>query len=513
MDLKQPVTRRDFLKLASLASLSYLAAPLMHSPKGNLQGNLPNVIVLVFDAWSAENVSLYGYPRQTMPNLEAFAESAIVYHNHYSAGRYTTPGTASLLTGLYPWTHRAFLIGGGVIKQHEQKNIFALLAGRYSTLGYSQNKYADVFLSQFNAHLDTHTPRSAFNYENRDFYTSLFRNDSQVAFSSFDDNIVRDNFGYDASLFLGPLLRTLHLYERKVDRSTYQRGYPFGLPETNAREYFSLRNVVDGTIDILRSLKTPTFAYLHFYPPHGPYRSTRKFNNSFKGSSAWEPAEKPLHPRSETKLKYSVLLAHRHRYDDYLASWDNEVARLFTFIRESGLYEDSYVIITSDHGEMFERGVSGHMTPLIYQPLIHIPLLISCPGQLEREDVYDHTSSVDIVPTLAWLTGLPIPGWAEGVPLPRLGGIGDDQRSIYTVDAENNSAFKQMTRATISLTKGHHRLTYYNYPDGQQFEFYDLDADPEELNDLYPSQPVEAMRMEEEMLQKLSEADHPFKGN
>jgi arylsulfatase A-like enzyme len=512
MDAKRLITRRDFLKLASLASLSYIAVPLMQPARGSLEEDTPNIIILVFDAWSAENVSLYGYPRQTMPNLEAFAEHAIVYHNHYSAAGYTTPGTASLLTGLYPWTHRAFSLGSGIVKEHKHKNIFALLAEKYSTLGYSQNKYADLFLSQFNANLDTHTPRGAFNYENRDFYTSLFSNDPQIAFSSFDDNILQDKYGYDASLFLGPLLRTLHLYRRQVIRDTYRLGYPYGFPETNGREYFSLRNVVDGAIGILRDLQSPAFAYLHFYPPHDPYRGTKKFRNGFKGIDAWEPEEKPMHPLVPGETDYHNLLTQRHRYDDFLASWDDQIARMFTFMRESGLLENSYVIITSDHGEMFERGVVGHLTPLIFEPLIHIPLIISSPGQVDREDIYDYTSAVDIVPTLARLTGLPIPDWVEGVPLPGLGGNGGERRSIYSIDAKNNSSFKQISHGSISATNDPYRLTYYNYPEDQQFEFYDLDADPEELNDLYPSQPVEAMRMKDELLQRLAEADRPFKG-
>jgi arylsulfatase A-like enzyme len=483
----------------------------MQTTRGSLEEDTPNIIILVFDAWSAENVSLYGYPRQTMPNLEAFAEHANVYHNHYSTSGYTTPGTASLLTGLYPWTHRAFSLGSGIIKEHKPKNIFSLLAEKYSTLGYSQNKYADLFLSQFNANLDTHTPRGAFNYESRDFYTALFSNDPQIAFSSFDDNILKDKYGYDASLFLGPLLRTLHLYRRQVIRDTYRLGYPYGFPETSDREYFSLRNVADGAISILRDLQSPGFAYLHFYPPHDPYRGTRKFRNSFKGTDAWEPAEKPMHPLIPGGTAYDNLLAQRHRYDDFLASWDDQIAGMFTFMRESSLLENSYVIITSDHGEMFERGVVGHLTPLIFEPLIHIPLIISTPGQVEREDITDYTSAVDIVPTLARLTGLPIPDWVEGVPLPGLGGD-DGGRSIFAIDAKNNSSFKQISHGSISMTKEPYRLTYYNYPESRHFEFYDLDADPEELNDLYPSQPIEAMRMKDEMLQRLTEADLPFKG-
>jgi arylsulfatase A-like enzyme len=476
------------------------------------QENLPNIIVLVFDAWSAENVSLYGYPRPTMPNLEKIAERATVYHSHYSAGRFTSPGVASFLTGMYPWTHRAFSLGSGVLKQLKHKNIFTLLAEKYNTLGYTQNKYADIFLGQFNKHLDIHIPRSAFHYENRTFYTSLFSNDAQIASSSFDDNIVKEDIGFDASLFLGPILRTLHLYEREVDHFNYQSGYANGLPVTIEHEYFSLRNVVDGAMDLLQNLQKPTFAYLHFFPPHGPYKTAEKFSGKFKGANTWEPEEKTQHLLNPDKFSHEDTLVYRHRYDDYLASWDDEIARLYTFINESGLNNNSYVIITSDHGEMFERGVVGHMAPLIYEPLIHIPLLISSPGQVTRQDVYSNTSSVDIVPTLAQLVGVPIPDWVEGTPLPLLGGEENDQRSMYAIDAFNNSAFKPLTRSTISLTKGPFRLTFYNYPDNQQFEFYNLDSDPEELNDLYPSQPAKAVQMQEELLQALSEADRPFKG-
>ena len=497
--MKRQITRRDFLKLASVASLSYLASPLTVPSRRFVQDDLPNIIVLVFDAWSAENVSLYGYPRSTMPHLDDFAKRAIVYHKHYSAGRYTTPGTASLLTGLYPWTHRAFSLGSGVLKRHEHKNIFSVLAENYHTLGYAQNKYADIFLNQFREYLETKIPSSAFNYESRAFYEPLFKHDSQIAFSSFDDNIIRDTSGYDASIFLGPFLRTWHLRERQVDESTYRFGYPNGLPETDALEYFSLRKIVDGAIDTLRNIKKPTFAYFHFYPPHDPYRPSKRFKNSFIGKDSWEPIEKPLNLKSSRKLNHQILIENRHRYDDYLVTWDYEVSRLFDFIRESGLHEDSYIFITSDHGEMFERGELGHVTPLLYEPLIHIPLLVSRPGQFERENVYAPTSSVDIVPTLANLAKLPIPDWTEGVSLPKLGGKEINQRSIYTVDAADNSAFKLLTKSSISLTKGNYRLTYYNYPDDQQFEFYDLDNDPEELIDLYSKQPAEAIRMREEL--------------
>ena len=104
------------------------------------------------------------------------------------------------------------------------------------------------------------------------------------------------------------------------------------------------------------------------------------------------------------------------------------------------------VVITSDHGEMFERGVSGHTTPLIFNPLVHVPLVISTPGQTERVDVHANTSCTDILPTLAHLTGNPVPGWVEGELLPGLGGEENRQRGVYVVDAKENSAFAPLSQ-------------------------------------------------------------------
>jgi arylsulfatase A-like enzyme len=105
-------SRRDFLKIAGLASgaiaMSQIAPGFMRSvPEGR-----PNIIVLVLDAMSARNLSVYGYKRDTTPNFKKFAERATTYHAHMAGGNFTSPGTASLLTGTYPWTNRAFNISG-----------------------------------------------------------------------------------------------------------------------------------------------------------------------------------------------------------------------------------------------------------------------------------------------------------------------------------------------------------------------------------------------------------------
>ena len=123
--MKKRITRRDFLKLAGLLPISVAAPRLANSlPSGQQTGNPQNVIIVVFDAFSARNISMYGYQRATTPNLARLAERAIVYHNHYAGGNFTAPGTASLLTGALPWTHRSFHHAGRVDKAFVTDNFF-----------------------------------------------------------------------------------------------------------------------------------------------------------------------------------------------------------------------------------------------------------------------------------------------------------------------------------------------------------------------------------------------------
>ena len=288
----------------------------------------------------------------------------------------------------------------------------------------------------------------------------------------------------------------------------FGKDYPTGLPD--ATQLFRLDNLVEGAIKILTDLKEPAFAYLHFYTPHGLYHPLAGFQSKFNDSLI--PAYKPIHPLAFDKNDAVFSNATALLYDQYVASWDLEVARLFDFLKTSGLLDRSYVIVTSDHGEMFERGEIGHWTRLMYDTIMHVPLIISTPGQKERKDVFASTSSVDLVPTLTQLVGNPNPGWGEGELLPELGGTEDHLRSIFTVDAKTNASFAPLTAASISLTKDRNRLTFYKYPDfGELFEFFNLAEDPHELKDLYPSRPAIALNMQEELLQKLTEVNKSFK--
>jgi arylsulfatase A-like enzyme len=497
------LSRRDFLKLASLTSLTWFASPLAGFSPQTTDEQRPNVIILVFDAWSARHLQFYGYPRRTMPNLERFLEKATVFHNHYAAGTFTIPGTASLLTGTYPWTHRALSLGsGGISDAHLNHQLFTLLSDTHSTLAYTQNKFADLLLYQFTQFIDTHLQTGEFNLGRRFIYNAgPFENDIQVAFASLENNELLDGENRTSSLFINPLFRLWKMSMAMGNDSRFAREYPLGLPDDT--EQFLLSDVIDGAIRTLQNLEEPGSAYLHFYPPHENYRPTQNFYKKFK--DGWQPLEKPIHRLSWGRFSYPTLRQLNREYDEYIASWDAEVNRLFQFLQDSGLLDRSYVILTADHGELNERGERGHFSSMIFEPLIHIPLILFQPGQESRRDVYANTSATDILPTVAHLLGKPAPDWVDGQVLPGLGGEEDPERGIYSMDAKSNASFAPLTQTSVSLTKNRHRLTYYDYPDHQQFEFYDLEDDREEMNDLYPSQPALARQMKDELLQKLAE--------
>ena len=148
--MTKKLSRRDFLKLASVVPPAYF---LPFSISGEGKSDHPNFIVLVFDAWSAKNISLYGYPRHTTPNLERLAEKAIVYHNHYAGGYFTLPGTASLLTSTLEWQHHVNLRNTIIAPSLKGNNLFSAFP-EYNRWAYTHNTLTNDILGQMAKSID-----------------------------------------------------------------------------------------------------------------------------------------------------------------------------------------------------------------------------------------------------------------------------------------------------------------------------------------------------------------------
>ena len=483
----QTLTRRDLLKLLALLPSVTLHDPISRqfSLAQHGDGPRPNILILVFDAFSAHHVPLYGYRRPTTPNLLRFADRATVFHSHYSAGSFTTSGTASLLTGTYPWSHRAVNLQSTVLDEFRDRNIFKLLGNEgYYRLAYTHNLLASSFLNQFRSAIDDVPPIKDLCLQ--DFYVSqwMFKKDFTPA--THAEGFLRGRGETSGSLFLyAPYRFWVSHRERRLNRQ-YQDRFPRGLPGIEDR-VFLLEDAVDWTMLKLRAMPRPFLAYLHFLPPHDPYHARKDCVGRF--ADGWAPAPKPAHPLSDG-VSEADLINYRREYDEHIAYADAEFGRLFDFMKANGILDTTYVIVTSDHGELFERGIWEHLTPCLFEPLIRIPLLISIPGQAVRRDVHAHTSAVDLLPTLLQVAGIERPEWCEGQVLPSVGDHpAEAERAVYCVDAKGSSKFGPLTKRTVSVIRGDYKLVHYLGHTGYDdvYEMYDLSQDPQELTNIYSS--------------------------
>ncbi len=476
------VTRRRMLQYLAMTAAQPLAsrATRVSGPPSSAK---PNIVILVFDTLSAAHMSLYGYARRTTPNMERFADCCTVYHRHYSAGNFTNPGTASLLTGTYPWTHRCIHLYGTIAEEHVHHNLFAALGPEYHRVAYSHNAVVEALLYQMRDDIDLLVPTEALCLLDQHVSDSLFANDYEMA-------VWREHvFGGVANLTTRPTslwLRSLALgrYQRRRAEAgaSISAQFPRGLPRLY-EQVFTLEDAVDWLGDLVSAAPRPFVIYWHVLPPHEPYNPRREYIGSLGD------VELPTPPQSTFSEGWSeeFLYARRTEYDEHIAYADAEFGRLAAMLEDSGALDDTCVVVTSDHGEMFERGLYQHATPAMYDPEIRVPLLMHAPGQTQRRDVHLTTSAVDLVPALLALANGRIPPWAEGEAARLLsdGGTGDAD-AVYALQANRSPKQGPIATGTLMLAQGQHKLvSYFGYPEVDDTdEFYDLAEDPAEQSNL-----------------------------
>ena len=494
--------------------LSFAAPKLVSSLKPTEQsGIVQNVIVVVFDAFSAYDISLYGYQRETTPNIARWAERAVVYHNHHAGGNFTTPGTASLLTGTFPWTHRALGYYDTVDDSFVTKNIFAAFPNHYR-LAYTHNPVANRFLSQFSTEMEDHVPLGKLFLTNDDFIYTLFGNDEDTATVSWVRTMKTKEEGYAYSLFLA------RLYEQQREKmiAELRSQFPGGVPHIATDDYFLLEDAIAWLGDTLSALPERFMGYFHFLPPHHPYLTLKELQGRFAGDGFVPVYKQPdKYFGEDSRNEFEFLLRKRTNYDEYILYVDQEFGKLMDRLEESGMLENAWVVLTSDHGEMFERGIQGHVTDVLYEPVIRIPLMIFEPGKTRRQDIYENTSAVDVLPTLLHVTGQSPADWSEGSILPPFSPtLIDRDRDLFVVQSRQNMHYEPLTRATTVLIKGQYKLMYFfGYEElggsgSERVEMYDLENDPEELNDLYNTKRETAAELLNELKKKIADVNEPY---
>jgi arylsulfatase A-like enzyme len=251
---------------------------------------------------------------------------------------------------------------------------------------------------------------------------------------------------------------------------------------------------------------------MHYLPPHDPYFTRNDFIDHFRGDG-YHSIEKPEHIFTNNR-SYQDQENERRWYDEFILLVDEEFGRMFNQLERDGLLDNTIVIFTSDHGEMFERGITKHYNESLHLPIIQIPLLIFEPGQTTRQDVYSATSNADLMPTLLHLTGQSIPEWVEGEILPPYNPKGEDsQRSVFAIEAKSfEQQYGEINPGSFMIVKDGYKLTYYTGWDQLEdnrplVELFNIENDPEEMDDLSVSHQDIADDLLKELMDKVNEGN------
>jgi hypothetical protein len=500
------LSRRDFLKFAPAFLLAQLGLPAYKRNNSTLPHQeqdpaaLPNIIIIVFDALSARNMSLYGYERQTTPNMVRFAQRATVFHRHYSAGNFTPSGTASLLTGVYPWSHRAFHVRGRTKDEYTHKNIFSETPGTYYKLAYTQNNLAGQILDLFNECIDTLPKAEVTGLTSGSVAEKWFWNDFNTAYRG--EYSMLGYYHKLPSLLLSSMISTFKGFrDTKIIEQRFGEMFPLGIPQTGDFMYFLLEDSMDWILKQVNQIPQPYLSYIHLWPPHDPLKPRVEFINLF--DDGWNPPEKNIDVFSQG-FSFEFLQENRRLYDEYIAYVDAEFGRLYDSMENAGLLKDTILILTSDHGELFERGIYGHITPVLFDPVIHIPLLISTPGQTQREDINIPTTSTDVFPTILSFLGQLAPEWIEGDVLPAYH-PNPSSRDIYAMDFKQIAKNAPLNKGSVALIRDRYKLIhYFGFDDIEdRYELYDLVNDPEELENRYRSEKGIGKELKEALSEKI----------
>ncbi len=416
----------------------------------------PDVYLITVDTLAAQDMSLYGYPLKTTPELERFAERAYVFDRFQANSNWTQPTITSIMTGLYPDTHRVNPNNAKLDPQSVGRTLPAMLrAAGYRTAAITSNTVAHPLTRGFG---------TAFDYLSEPINQELWR----------------------------PLQRVITLHKSHlVGPAEFWWYQPFerlikaALPRSQQRRnLYPAEPLIERTLEVARAGAGPRFVWTHFFAPHAPYLPPDPFRNQFLASEEFSHWDDFPNRQYDVATEQPMVDRLRLRYDEFVAYADRAVGRLIDELERSGALARSIVIVTSDHGESFSHGWIAHHGPIMTQGVLHVPLLIRVPGQAQGARIASAGEQVDLLPTILDLAGLQVPEWAEGKslrPLMEPGGEAPD-RPTFSYELTTASRFTAPESGAFAVLLGRHKLVH-RLRSGCE-ELYDLDADPGETRNL-----------------------------
>lgn len=317
----------------------------------------PHILFVVLDSARPEWLSCCACPRETSPNIDQVAAQAMVFETAISPSSWTFPVMASVFTGMLPAKH------GGHDQHLFLDSPYRTMAEIFTQHGYDTAAFADIPYVGPLTKLD------------RGFRTMSNLQAKEVQpFSK--------------------LLKATGRLHRVLSRRYCKTGQtPVVLGE--AMHWLTRE----------RDPRKPFLLYIHSDETHAPFLPPGRYRKRFTDLSVSQ-----MHATNKDKQKYVAgleTMTNKERQDLWnlalaeVAYFDEWLGRLFDLLRRQGLYDDTVIVITADHGEnMSEHGLLRHAMCL-YDTLLHVPLIVKPPGKGgPQKRVPEMVQLIDLLPTL-----------------------------------------------------------------------------------------------------------------
>ena len=376
-----------------------------------------NILFIVFDQMRAD--ALVGALADTadLPHLRALMDDAVTFTNHTSVTSPCGPARASLLTGQYAMNHRS--VRNGTPLPHDKPNLAtALRGGGIQPLLYG---YTDT----------SPDPRQ---YPPEDpvltSYEQVMPGFMEAQEMRFDCNRAWEAYLHDAG------------YDFTGSAEIYRPSGPTpASPARYAAEHSDTAFLTDRLLQDLPSRGDGWCAHLTYIRPHPPFVAPAPYNNLLDPAAmpTAAPADTNAHPFDgpaniyrhvrdmvvgfpdlEENAQTTAMI--RAIYMGRVAELDHHVGRIVSWLRETGQYDSTTIIVTADHGEML--GDYGCWGKVHYRDAaFRIPLVIKLPksaGVTTGRQVTLPTESIDVAPTILDLAGIEVPDTMDGRSLKSL---------------------------------------------------------------------------------------------
>jgi len=402
----------------------------------------PDFVLITIDTLRADHLGAYGYGRNTSPNIDALASQALLVETVLAPMPMTLPSHVSLLTSSLPARH-------GVLSNF-----------RYLKIPFVPSENRDGSEGDDDALRSVAQILGEAGYQ-----TAAFTSASPLA----------PGTGIDAgfSVFESPGAVSPSGESQRRDATT----------------------TVDRALEWLETASSPFFLWIHVFDPHLPYEPPAPFDTAFQTDEA-------LHARLATAGVPDVLQRYAAKatnlYDGEIRYTDEQLGRVFAALRERGTWDEGVIALTADHGEgLLEHGETGHQ--YLWRTTIGVPLLLRWPGGPRGERSTRVASLLDVMPTLAAHSQLPLgtPDRFDGVDLldeHPADGFGIAQEPVH-------SAAPRLR--TYALQTQQWKL--WHRPDAPP-RLYQATDDPHELSEVAADHPDIVERLTQQLEKLLQQA-------